>query len=232
MRKFRRRHHQLIAKLLQSLDTSFLSDCACYFGGGTQLTLIFGEYRESRDIDFLCSSRTGFRKLRETVNDASLGAILKKPIALAREVRADRDGIRTFFLVEDVRIKFEILLEARIDLSGAMDRRLGVPALTFDSAVAEKFLANADRGLDAATHARDIIDLAAIAAQKDAASLRAGLLLAQTAYGETVVRELARVLAHLKTDKRRLPAQADALGIEDLATIRKGLHLLERLAGV
>jgi hypothetical protein len=229
MHKFRRPHHQLIAKLLQSLNAAFLGDCACYFGGGTLLALKFGEYRESRDIDFLCSSRTGFRKLREAISDISLGAILKKPVALAREVRADRDGIRTFFLIEDVRIKFEIVLEARIDLVGTLDHQLGIPALTFDSAVAEKFLANADRGLDVATHSRDILDLAAIAAQKEAASLRAGLMLAQTAYGETVLRELARVLTHLAADKRRLPAQADALGIEDVATIRKGLRLLEKL---
>jgi len=33
------------------------------------LAMTLGEYRESRDIDFLCSSREGFRSLRETVTD-------------------------------------------------------------------------------------------------------------------------------------------------------------------
>lgn len=38
-----------------------LSEAQCYFGGGTQLAMTYGEYRESRDVDFLCSSRDGFR---------------------------------------------------------------------------------------------------------------------------------------------------------------------------
>ena len=51
------------------MDAGFLARAECYFGGGTMLAMTLGEYRESRDIDFLCSSREGFRSLRETVTD-------------------------------------------------------------------------------------------------------------------------------------------------------------------
>jgi hypothetical protein len=138
------------------MDASFLVRTECYFGGGTLLAMTLGEYRESRDIDFLCSSRVGFRSLRETVTDRSLGAIFRQSVDLARDVRADRDGIRTFLNVGDVPIKFEIILEARIDLEGAIDKTLGIPTLRRECVIAEKFLANADRGLDESTLSRDL----------------------------------------------------------------------------
>ncbi|MDN5848927.1 MAG: nucleotidyl transferase AbiEii/AbiGii toxin family protein [Nitrococcus sp.] len=129
------------------MDALLLARAECYFGGGTLLAMTLDEYRESRDIGFLCSSRTGFRLLREQVTNASLGGILRRPVDLAREVRADRDGIRTFFKLQDVPVKFEIILEARIDLEGEIDKTLGVPILRQECAIAEKLLANADRGL-------------------------------------------------------------------------------------
>ena len=97
---FHREYHRAIAVTLAELHAPLLLEARCYFGGGTLIALSFGEFRESRDIDFLCSDRAGFRKLRETVTNESLGSIARKPIKLAREVRADRDGIRTFIVSE------------------------------------------------------------------------------------------------------------------------------------
>jgi hypothetical protein len=120
-----------VAEILGNLDAEFLSRANCYFGGGTQIALANGEYRESRDVDFICSSRDGFRLLRESVHEASLGRILRREMVLARGVRADRDGIRTFIAGNppDPPVKFEILYEARIDATGAIDGDLGVPVL-------------------------------------------------------------------------------------------------------
>jgi Nucleotidyl transferase AbiEii toxin, Type IV TA system len=94
MPEFRRAHHRLVASLLERMNAKLLSEARCYFGGGTQLAMTYGEYRESRDVDFLCSSRDGFRRLREQVTQSSLGGIVARRVKLAREVRADRDGIR------------------------------------------------------------------------------------------------------------------------------------------
>jgi hypothetical protein len=228
MADFRRPHHRAVARILATLNTSFLSQAACYFGGGTQLTMAFGEYRESRDIDFLCSSRAGFRLLREEVNDRSLGRVLSRPLHLAREVRSDRDGIRTFLAVDDFKIKFEILLEARIDLTGAVDSNFSVPVLATEHAIAEKLLANTDRGLDDSTLSRDLIDLAFVALHVDKHKLQAGLVIAEQAYGATVQRLLQRSLDSFQ-NRARANKCIKGLAIDDTHSLRRGLRLLRGL---
>jgi len=215
--------------MLRALNAELLEQSECFFGGGTHLAMAFGEYRESRDIDFLCSSRTGFRALRETVTDDALGAILLRPLSLARAVRADRDGIRTFLAADGERIKFEILLEGRIDLAGKRDRRLGVPALDLEHAIAEKLLANADRGLDDSTLSRDLIDLAFVAANVGRRELEQGLAVAEQAYGTIVRQQLARALEEFQKNRTRAKAHIKSLAIEDTTTLRKGLRTLRAL---
>jgi hypothetical protein len=46
------------------MDGKFLAQAKCYFGGGTQLALAHGEFRESRDIDFLVSGSVARREER------------------------------------------------------------------------------------------------------------------------------------------------------------------------
>lgn len=230
MPEYRRPHHRLIGRVLKKMDAGFLAQAECYFGGGTLLAMTLAEYRESRDIHFLCSSRDGFRLLRETVTDRSLGAILRQPVDLAREVRADRDGIRTFLKVDDVPIKFEIILEARIDLEGAIDEALGVPTLHREYAVAEKFLANADRGLDESTLSRDLVDLSFIAAHAGRPPLEKGMEIAEQAYGTAIRRSLRSSLDGFKGNRSRANAHTRSLGVDDRQTLRKGLQLLGKLA--
>lgn len=157
---FERDHHNRIQTLLSALNTDFLARSQCFFGGGTAIVLALNEYRESVDIDFLCASQDGYRELRNTINDSSLGEIFARPVELARDVRADRYGIRTFLRVDGVPVKFEIVSEGRIQIEGAMDPKTGVPTLSRVDMYAEKLLANADRYRDKAVASRDIIDLA------------------------------------------------------------------------
>lgn len=212
------------------MNADLLQRASCYFGGGTQLAMTLGEYRESRDIDFLCSDRMGFRALREQVTEQSLGGILREPLPLAREVRADRDGIRTFFDIDGARVKFEILLEARIDLDGALDRRLAVPTLRLEHAMAEKLLANADRGLDDSTLSRDLVDLAFAIVHGGRPAFRAGLAIAEQAYGAAVLRCLHAVLDAFQSNRARASACVQSLGVDDTSTLRKGLRALRAAA--
>lgn len=228
--RFRRPLHRTVAGLLEELDGDFLLRSGCFFGGGTCLALLLDEFRESRDIDFLCSSREGFRALREVVGVQSLGPLARRELPLAREVRADRDGIRTFLAAGETRIKFEIILEARLDLSGSIDRRLGVPVLDLACLAAEKLLANADRGMDDATYARDLIDLAFLHAHEGRKTLDAGMERAETAYGSAVRAGLARSLERLAARRGRLAECARVLAVEDLETLKKGLAALRRMA--
>ena len=224
--KFRRAHHRLIADLLRSIDSEFLLSAGCFFGGGTQLAMSLGEYRESRDIDFLCSRRAGFRALRETVTNRSLGAVFRAPPKLARDVRTDRDGIRTFLVADGVRLKFEILFESRIDLAGSVDRRLVVPVLEPEHAVAEKLLANADRGLDESTLSRDLVDLAFAVVSYGKPTLDAGIGIAEQAYGTAVRHYLGSSLRMFQEQRSRATACLKSLNVEDTSTLRKGLRAL------
>jgi len=157
---FDRPHHQRIAQLLSALNPEFLERTGCFFGGGTAIVLSLSEYRESVDVDLLCASPDGYRALRETINNVSLGDILRAPVELVREVRADRYGIRTVALVDGVAVKFEIVSEGRIDIFGDIDPVFGIPTLSRIDMYAEKLLANADRCLDKSAASRDAIDLA------------------------------------------------------------------------
>jgi hypothetical protein len=94
---FKREHHQKIFEVLQRLDAQVLKNHACYFGGGTAIALMNGEYRESVDIDFLVSDLTGYRALRELLTSPEgISAITKsgRELVLAREIRTDKYGIR------------------------------------------------------------------------------------------------------------------------------------------
>ncbi len=156
---FERPHHQRIAAVLETFHRGLLEEAGCYFAGGTAIVMQLGEYRESRDIDFLCSSKQGFRLLRETVTQNSLGDLLTSPATYRREVRLERDRISTFIAVAGEPIKVEFLLEGNIEIGGAYDPRFKVPTLSREDLYAEKLLANADRGMDKATMSRDLIDL-------------------------------------------------------------------------
>lgn len=156
---FRRPQHQRIAKILEAFDASVLQDAQCYFAGGTAIAMSLNEYRESVDIDFLCASKDGYRKLRNAVSD-SLGGLLQTPVKHLREVRTDQYKIYTFLEIEDTPIKVELVREARIEIQGSMDFSLKVPVLSKDDLYAQKLLANADRGLDRGVVSRDVIDLA------------------------------------------------------------------------
>ena len=157
---FKRPHHQRVARILDALNVPLLTEAACYFGGGTAIVLLLNEYRESVDVDLLCASHEGYRTLRNAVNENSLGPLLTQAMPLARAVRADRYGIRTFLMVDDVPIKFEIVREDRIPLQA--QTHPGIPILTLSQVdmFAEKLLANTDRWADRSTTSRDIIDLA------------------------------------------------------------------------
>jgi Nucleotidyl transferase AbiEii toxin, Type IV TA system len=65
---FRLDYHHKILTILESLDAEVLNQGSAYFGGGTLLSLDFGEYRWSKDIDFISPvTSSGYRYLRTVV---------------------------------------------------------------------------------------------------------------------------------------------------------------------
>jgi hypothetical protein len=197
---FRRPRHQSVAKVLSALDADRLRELGCHFGGGTAIALALDEFRESADIDFLCSDRAAFRRLRESVFADDLDGLFKRPLKKLRETRADRDGIRNFLEVDGIPVKFEIIDEGRIELAASAERVCGVTTLSLLDAFAEKLLANTDRGLDRSTNSRDLIDLLALLARHGDIPGDAWLK-AEEAYG-TAVRRAFRQSALLLRDDR------------------------------
>lgn len=177
-----------------------LKDAECFFGGGTAIVLSLGEYRESIDLDFLCSSKDGYRQLRQAVyGPQGLRGILKpnSEVAIIRDVQADQYGIRSFLSAGDTRIKFEIVKESRADLYGELDARYGVPVLNQTCMYVEKLLANADRWPDKSVLSRDIIDLMFMQSRLKSIPDEAWEI-AYSAYGETVRKAYNSAIAMLK----------------------------------
>jgi hypothetical protein len=83
-------------------------------------------------------------------------------IPLARPIRRDQYGVRTWLEVGGATIKLEMIQEGRITVAGANVPELPVKVLARTDLFAEKLLANADRWADASILFRDIIDLAAM----------------------------------------------------------------------
>jgi hypothetical protein len=198
------------------------------------MALLHGEYRESVDIDFLVSDRAGYRELRQLLTGPDGLAPLARAglrIELAREVRADQYGIRTQVRSGAAVIKFEIVLEGRIELAtpGEDDRICGIATLAPVDLAAEKLLANADRWGDDAVFSRDLIDLAMV--QADRALLQAACGKAEGAYGAAIRQAVASAMQALRQRPHRLEECMTALAITAVsrAQLWQRMRRLERM---
>lgn len=198
---FERAHHQRIARLLAALDAARLSEHKCLFGGGTAIALLHGEFRESRDVDFVVSDLQAYRALRGIMTRDGLPGLFTQPVQALREIRTDQYGIRTLIEVDGTPIKFEIVLEARIEIDCVAEgpRVCGVSTLTPIDQVAEKLLANSDRWADDAVDSRDLIDLALML--KDGRIPAAALHKAGQAYS-SIEADLDKAKAHIERPGR------------------------------
>jgi hypothetical protein len=165
---FRLDHHNKILTILESLDSDLLKESFSYFGGGTLISLDFGEYRQSKDVDFICPvPLPGYRYLRTTVFEGGYKALFSdlKRVQIGRGT-TDQYGIRMVIEVEGELIKTEIIAEARFELDPPRYPVWSpVPCLSINDCFTSKLLANSDRHMDDSVEARDLIDLAALRLQ-------------------------------------------------------------------
>ncbi len=202
MELFKRPHHQRIAHVLSVLNGPLLRENNCLFGGGTVIALRYGEYRESMDIDFMVSDVASYRNLRQLLTSANgIAAITHEgtaPLAQTREIRADQYGIRTMLQVADQTIKFELILEGRIELAppATSDEICGIATLTPLDMATSKLLANSDRWNDDGIFNRDIIDLAMM--NPSLALLRSAVAKAEMAYGQAIRKDLEKAIDRMR----------------------------------
>ncbi|MCK0152561.1 nucleotidyl transferase AbiEii/AbiGii toxin family protein [Alcanivorax sp. S6407] len=156
-----RPHHQVIWEILKGFDSGFLAQNNILFGGGTRIALELGEYRESVDIDLFCVGKDAYRAARSSITQNSFGALFRPDCEPAlfkgREIRADRDAIRSILDGAGRPIKLEIIHFDSDDITGDADNSLfPLSVVSRESCFTTKLLANADRYRDGL---KDIVDL-------------------------------------------------------------------------
>lgn len=217
--------HQKILRVLSHLDADFFQANQIYFGGGTLVSLTHGEYRLSKDIDFLCPLGDSYRLLRQAVAKKGFRALFttQEGITLPGDLRANRYGVRFAVTVDQVPIKFEIVAEERISL-GQPDYPswCPVPCLNQIDTFAEKLLANSDRWADAAIASRDLIDLSVLRLATPIP--QEALEKAENAYA--VIEPLRRAIHTFQTQPEYRERCYRVLGIQDPGQIVDGLDLL------
>jgi hypothetical protein len=230
---FKREHHQRIGRVLEALNSQLLFENNCYFGGGTAITLMYGEFRESVDIDFLVSDLACYRSLRQVLTGPEGINAIRKPesttLKQQKEIRADQYGLRTTLLVDNHPIKFEIILEGRVTLETPNQSRqvCGVTTLTDLDMATSKLLANSDRWADASVFSRDLIDLAMMSPTEEL--LNTAISKAQIAYGNAIVRDINKAIEKLLARNDWLDRCILAMNIETpKALIWKNLQHLQQ----
>ncbi|ELS03212.1 protein of unknown function (DUF1814) [Xenococcus sp. PCC 7305] len=164
---FRLAHHNKILTILESLNHDLLDKSFAYFGGGTLIALDFGEYRWSKDVDFICPVATsGYKHLRTVIYDGGHKALFKdlSQIEIGHST-TDQYGIRMLIKVDNIPIKAEIIAEARFELDPPRYpawTSTPIPCLSTNDCFTAKLLANSDRYMDNSVEARDLIDLAVL----------------------------------------------------------------------
>lgn len=185
MSKYQREHHQIIESALTCFNAGFFLENNIIFGGGTRIALELDEFRESVDIDFLCPNKESFRAVRQVVTQRSLNDLVLSEFEYLRDIRSDRDAVRTIIGHEGGIVKLEFVSFADYELKLAFDKtKFPVPFLDQESCFYTKLLANCDRRFQEPF--KDIFDILAMFKSWGAVPKRS-IELAEEHYGKRVV---------------------------------------------
>lgn len=236
---FRLEHHNKILTILECLDPEVLKKGSAYFGGGTLLALDFGEYRWSKDIDFISPIvSSGYRHLRTVIFEGGYKALFRDLSRIqVGSGTTNQYGIRMLVLVDGMPIKTEIIAEARFELDPPRFPDWSpVACLSLNDCFTSKLLSNCDRYMDDSVESRDLIDLAILRLQSPIP--QKAIEKAEKAY--EVMRPLReavkrfqkrtdyreRCFSHLQIDEAQIPRIIDGV---DLLASDLGLTLTERV---
>ncbi|MBO3463814.1 nucleotidyl transferase AbiEii/AbiGii toxin family protein [Aetokthonos hydrillicola Thurmond2011] len=156
-------HHNNILTILNAFNPEVLEKASAYFGGGTLLALEYGEYRLSKDIDFLFPfGSENYRYLRNLIYDEGIVALFQSTTDIELgETTINQYGIRFPVVVNETTIKVEIVANGMFTLdSPVYPIWAKIPCLSISDRFTSKLMANADRWNDSSTQSRDLIDLA------------------------------------------------------------------------
>ena len=206
------RHNDIMDILGTHLNLRLLEKNKYYFGGGTLCSMKYGEYRESVDIDFLSSDRSGTAELKMQSDK-----ITDLPLWPGRDPKIDKDGIRLWCQYKGACFKLEFIFESRIQIN-LPERFNGVLSLNPVTLMACKLLANSDRSYNDLAARKDIVDILTIY-KNEPTALRKAWSKAHEAYGSWLTRCTKISLSEDKFDET-----VDAVGIEK--SKQKDYHIL------
>lgn len=229
---FERESHRVVLEVLGLLRADVLRQSRFLFGGGTRIVLDLGEYRESKDIDFLCSDPQGYADLRFEASRHGYPALFTaeglERLQFPREMRIDQYGIRFTGVLGATALRIELIREARIELDpGTRPAWSPVDCLTIPDCYAEKLLANSDRWADRQVLSRDLIDLAALRARWGPVPESARQKV-ETAYKSAPTEDLRKALALVNNNPEHRKRCFQGLEVRDPTELLKGLELLDR----
>jgi hypothetical protein len=232
---FERPQHRSVLAVIGALRADLLSSCKFLFGGGTRIVLDLDEYRESHDIDFLCSDASGYGELRLVATQRGYDGLFaperSEQLRFPREMKVDQYGIRFRAFHGDVLLGIELIREARIELApGVRPSWSPVDCLSLEDCYAEKLLANSDRWPDRQFLSRDLVDLAFLRLRgpiPEGAWTRV-----REAYKSAPEADLRKALAAFEADRAYQQRCFDGLRMEDTRDrLFQGLALLRQDLG-
>lgn len=229
---FEREAHRVALAVLQAFRTDVLRSCKFLFGGGTRIVLDLGEYRESKDIDFLCSDPQGYADLRFEASRHGYPALFtedgRQRLQFPREMRIDQYGIRFTTLSGETPLRVELIREARIELdAGEQPSWSPVDCLSLSDCYAEKLLANSDRWADRQILSRDLVDLAALRAHSGPVPAAAWMK-AEGAYKQAAREDLHKAIALLGENAEHQRRCLQGLEVRPVEPLLRGLELLRQ----
>lgn len=228
--------HRTIARILPAFNASALRAWECYFAGGTRIALELREFRQSRDIDFLCSAAEGYANMRLAVREQGYAALFDgveaAGMAFPREIRSDQYGIRFPVVVGNTRVKVELVREARFELSSPVEPGWSpVSCISPVDCFTSKLLANSDRWADRDSLSRDLLDLAALRLAHGPVPEGAWQA-SELAYKRAIVEDLTRAASLFEGDARHRTRCFEGLEMSSdrHAEFREAVRLLAREA--
>jgi hypothetical protein len=227
---FDRPRHRAVLAVLEGFEAERLSACGFLFAGGTRIVLDLGEFRESLDIDFLCSDPSGYGDLRFAARQRGYGALFtregRERLGFPREIRTDQYGIRFPVEIGETRSKVDLVREARIDLeSGTKPSWSPVICLSRPDCYAEKILASSDRWADRQVLSRDLVDLGMMR-RRWGAIPEAAWCKVDRAYKGAGRQDLRKALAAFAEDEGHRGRCFRGLGVTEPGEVLAGLELL------
>ncbi len=227
---FERQWHQDVLRILGAMDVERLTLNGFLFAGGTRLVLELQEFRESLDVDFLCSDPSGYGELRALARSRGYLSLFPASedagLTFPRDMRIDQYGIRFPVACNGVTIKVELIREGRIDLgAGTRPSWSPVDCLCISDCFAIKLLANSDRWPDRQVLARDLIDLAALREAFGPIPEEAWFK-AEEAYQAAVAEDMRKALALFTEDLKFQRRCFEGLRIKDRPRILRGISSL------